>query len=183
MGEEIGVKPGAPGGSGGDVISNSFGCNSPAAWLSGQNGECPRPNDQSMTKPEARTPTASGDVRHGSFGLHGSLELRHGSFRPRMASCAQILFIRVYPCSSVVPVNPAGQVRQVAGDPRVGRSAPFAVGGGGVYSGSCQQEASWAQSSPHDGVAAAPSAAADRLWRPADLQRIRRSPRLGCLRP
>jgi len=44
----------------------------------GQNGECPRPNDQSMTKPETRTPTASGDVGHGSFGLHGSLGLRHG---------------------------------------------------------------------------------------------------------
>ena len=57
------------------IITIRIGCNSLAAWLAGQNGERPRPNDQSMTKPETRTPTASGDVGHGSFGLHGSLRL------------------------------------------------------------------------------------------------------------
>ncbi len=80
--------------------TESFGRHSLAAWLSGQNGECPRPNDQSMTKPEARTPTAGGDIGHWSFGLHWSLGLRHGSFRPRTASYARLLFSPCAPCLS-----------------------------------------------------------------------------------
>jgi len=58
----------------------SFGCNSLPDRLPGQNGECPRPNDQSMTKPETPAQAALGDIRRSSFGLDWSLVLRHWTF-------------------------------------------------------------------------------------------------------